>query len=187
MGRRLGCSLHRLLSTCCVPRSVGRVALCPPNPPGWQVRGRAPMGCCSTPSPLSVITGSGGETARQRETAASCGHSWAADKGRLGAQLPTSSPGGTHRQPGAQLPTATTQQGTCPPATAAPCSLGELSIPSGDGRDGGGPGRCRTQASPEPQAGPRGPASLRPPAGPERADCLSHARRALPRPARLSP
>lgn len=143
---------------------------CAPGPPGQQVRGRAPTGCCSTPSPRSVITRSGGETARQRETAASCGHSWATDKGRPGAQPTTRAAshliprGHPQTQPGPQLPTATTQQGTRPPATAAASEPTLQPRVAGGGE--GGPARHRTRASPEPQAGPGGPASPRPPAGP---------------------
>ena len=152
----------------CRTRRAGRP--CAPSPPGRQVRGRAPTECCSMPSPRSVITRSGGETARQRETAASCGHSWAADKGRPGAQPTTRAAshlipqGHPQTQPGPQLPTATTQQGTRPPATAA---ASEPTLqPRGAGGGGSGPARHRTWASPEAQAGPGGPASPRPPAGP---------------------
>ena len=145
--------------------------LCAPSPPGRQVRGRAATGCCSTPSPSSVITGSGGETARQRETAASCGHSWAADKGRPGAQPPTSSPGGTQRlslapsfpqPPPSRAPAPQPQphpaaSGGCPPRLG----MGEVGVDQVDA----GP---RLPRSPRQALGTQLPQGLQP--GPEHAD-----------------
>lgn len=136
-----------------VPRSVGQVTLCP-QPPGCELEGRAPMGCCSAPSPLSVITGSGGRQLRQEKRPLPCGHTAGLQIKAAGVAAHLVIPRRHHRQPGAQLPTATTQQGTCPQPQPHPAASGGCPSHLGTG-DGGGPGRCGTQASPEPQAGPR--------------------------------